>query len=619
MKGQIERYSNPFRPIYERGAAIAWATAATIGAGMAVGGYAGRWVPLSMSVLASIQMVLWGHRWRKLRGVHRRLTVDVQTVMQLEELRPFIAPNRDATWIGWGFEWGQREAQLALEVIRSDPSKVAPPRNGRECTEPGQPWLQGIGRNEVPLFLPVTDEHSLFVAMSGWGKTFFFRLLIAQAAERGEAVIVLDPKGDEGMRNAVRTAAAWAGKELQELNAAFPARSIRMDPLKNWDDPTELATRISTLCGTPGQRDNFTSFVFMQLVNVIQGMLLVGTRPSLVALKRVFDSGLAKLLADAITAYCNRELEPTWHKSVDRYRRVVVGKRKGKGGAETTDNLSLSPEEEAAALSEFYREYVRALAPNPELEGLISTVEHPHEHFLKMIMTLMPVLTKLTSGALASLLSTDTTAKDDKRLITDTARVIEKQDVVYIGLNALGNEEVANAVGEILLADLAAVCGSRYNYADKRKVVSIFVDEAVEVLNAKLILLMNKGRGAQFRLTLATQTISDFESRLGSAAMAEKVLGNMSNVFAGRLTADISQKYFQTKAPQVSLTTMGRGNAVQSMSEDPLEFRITQSEQITVEEDYAIKESYLACLPKFNYFAMLGGSRFVKGRIPILV
>ncbi|MGH8159228.1 MAG: conjugative transfer system coupling protein TraD [Rhodanobacter sp.] len=613
-------YASPFRPLYERTAACVWAVAGVVGLLLAGLGYAGTWAPLGVGILGVTLATRWGRDWWKAKRRLDRFTTIKQTPLPMNDFRPLLDEEGKRTFIGWGFEWNQAEAQLAREVVREDPSRLKVGyAKGKDWMDDGQAWLHGLSDKEMPLYMKVADEHTLLVALSGWGKTFFYRLLIAQAVNRGEAVIVIDPKGDDGMRNAVREAAAWAGKEMLELNAAFPARSIRLDPLKNWDDPSELATRISTLIGKSGRADNFTAFVFMQLVNVINGMLLIKKRPSLVALKQYFDSGLEELLAQAITAYCNRELEPSWHAAVDRHRRAVIGRRKVK--PDDPNNLSLTPEEEAQALTQFYRAYVRAIRPNPELEGLIATVEHPHEHWQKMIATLMPVLTKLTSGPLASLLSTDGTARDDARVITDTARIVEEQSVVFIGLNALGNEEVANAVGEIILADLAAVCGSRYNYADKdrQKVVSIFVDEAVEVLNDKLILLMNKGRGAQFRLNLATQTISDFESRLGSAALAEKVLGNVTNIFAGRLTADISQKYFVTKSPQVSIASMQLGRALSASTLDPMEFSANQTEKLALEDDYAIKESYLACLPKFNYFAMLGGSRFVKGRIPILL
>ena len=60
-----------------------------------------------------------------------------------------------------------------------------------------------------------------------------------------------------------------------------------------------------------------------------------------------------------------------------------------------------------------------------------------------------------------------------------------------------------------LLADLASVAGDRYNYGLDNRPVNIFVDEAAEVINDPCIQLLNKGRGAKFRLFIATQTFAE--------------------------------------------------------------------------------------------------------------
>ncbi len=45
-----------------------------------------------------------------------------------------------------------------------------------------------------------TEGHSLIVGTTGSGKTRMFDILISQAILRGEAVIIIDPKGDKEMR-----------------------------------------------------------------------------------------------------------------------------------------------------------------------------------------------------------------------------------------------------------------------------------------------------------------------------------------------------------------------------------------------------------------------------------
>jgi len=131
----------------------------------------------------------------------------------------------------------------------------------------------------------------------------------------------------------------------------------------------------------------------------------------------------------------------------------------------------------------------------------------------------------LTSGHLGRLLSPNEADHDDPRHITDTARIIRYGQVAYIGLDSLSDAMVGAALGSILLADLTAVAGDRYNYGVGLRPVNIFIDEAPEVLNDPLIQLLNKGAGANLRLALATQTFGDIVARTGSEAKARMVLG----------------------------------------------------------------------------------------------
>ena len=297
----------------------------------------------------------------------------------------------------------------------------------------------------------------------------------------------------------------------------------------------------------------------------------------------------------------------------------MKGKRGDNSGSDDEfGNRELTPEQEAKALIKFYQEAVAERKPSPELEGLITTYTHPHDHFQKMIQALMPILTKLTSGPLAELMSSDSRERDDPRTTTDSARIVEQGQAIYVGLNALGNEEVANAIGEILLADLAAVCGARYNYARSKRVVSIFIDEAVEILNDKLILLLNKGGGAQFRLTLAVQGVADIEARLQSKALADKVLNNISNYIFGRCPSPESQSFFVERAPEVPIRSIKHGRGITTQSGDPLAFSSNVTETLEVETRYAIDPIMLACLPKCEFFSVLGGNRFMKGKFPII-
>ena len=613
-KSVRQNYVNPFRPHFERSAAIAWMLAATLMVMEMLVPDAPRPILAVLAVICGGAAIPWVRAWLHLMNMRDRMNHRELTVMPISEARPKFDPLHAKTWIGWGFNWNADEALLAREVVLADPSKIT---QAEALDAPGQSWLHGVGADEEPIYLPVVDEHTLIIAMTRWGKTVMYRNLITQAAARGEAVFVFDPKGDKGLLEACEQACRDIGKKLLVFHPGFPATSVRLDPLKNFDDASEVASRVSALLGRSSKDQAFTSFAFMQLHNVVNGMLLAGKRPTLIAIKRYLDGKLEKLLVEAITAFCNRLFQADWEKELAPFRRSVMGRRK-RGPGDNDGAMLLTDEEEAQALTAFYRECIPSDQSSSEIDGLIATVEHPAEHRSKMLTSLMPVLTKLTSGALARLLSTDMTDPGDNRIVTDTARIIEQQQVIYIGLNALGNEDVANAIGEILLADLAAVCGSRYNYSKDRKIVSIFVDEAPEILNSELIKLLNKGGGAGFRLTLATQTVSDIVARLGDSAMAEKVLGNIANFIFGRVTATESQEYFCNRLPRVPIKTMVHSRTVTSPTLDPLSYSTSQGESLDVKLEPPIEPPMLGCLPKLHFFALIG-SRFVKGRIPVII
>lgn len=611
------RYSAIFRVAYERSPTIAWALVCLVATLYCLPSDAPRRLGAGVAIAGLFLAVHWFRQWRVIRSAHQRLKGSGLELLPQAAFRKRVDPTGKTIYIGDGFRWSHESAQLAREVMRADQDTLTTPSG---IDAPGQAWMHGMADTYAPIYLPVADEHTLVVATTRWGKTQLFKLQVSQAIARGEAVIVLDPKGDRGLKEAMRSACAAGGKPLLEFNPAFPASSVILDPMTNWDEATELATRVSALLGRGTRDQAFTSFAFMQLTNVIHGIHLIKKRATLLRLKQCFDGGLEQLVIDAITAYCNEELEPGWASALDNYRRAIflAKRKKTDDGEDEYGKRQLTPEQEAAALIKFYKEAVADRAGSPELDGLITTYVHPHDHFQKMIQALMPTLTKLTSGPLAELMSSDRPDRDT-RVTTDSARIVEQGQAIYIGLNALGNEEVANAIGEIILADLAAVCGARYNYGKQPRIVSIFVDEAVEILNEKLILLLNKGGGAQFRLTLAVQGIADIEARLQSRALADKVLNNISNYIFGRCPSPESQTFFVERTPEVPIRSIKHGRGITTQSSDPLAFSSNVTETLEVEMRYAIDPIMLACLPKCEFFGVLGGNRFVKGKFPILV
>ncbi|MEX7419229.1 conjugative coupling factor TraD, PFGI-1 class, partial [Pseudomonas aeruginosa] len=84
---------------------------------------------------------------------------------------------------------------------------------------------------------------------------------------------------------------------------------------------------------------------------------------------------------------------------------------------------------------------------DPVMEGLKSAVRYDKTYFDKIVASLLPLLEKLTTGRISELLSPNYADLNDPRPIFDWMQVIRKRAVVYVGLDALSDTEVAAAVG----------------------------------------------------------------------------------------------------------------------------------------------------------------------------
>lgn len=107
-------------------------------------------------------------------------------------------------------------------------------------------------------------------------------------------------------------------------------------------------------------------------------------------------------------------------------------------------------------------------------------------------------------------------------------QIIRKRAVVYVGLDALSDAEVAAAVGNAMFSDLVSVAGHLYKHGiddglpgarpDRKVAINVHADEFNELMGDEFIPLINKGGGAGMQVTAYTQTLSDIEARLGNRA-----------------------------------------------------------------------------------------------------
>jgi conjugal transfer pilus assembly protein TraD len=595
----LSRYENPWRPNYEAVAVGLWLAVAAI-----AWSTADRWnlhvAPFRyLSLAASVMVLLWLPGMLRVWRRHHRLRgkplafIDSSNLARAMGCRPEL-------WLGWGFDWTGSHAQLAHDLLRAGPARLIGNTSGRL----GANWIQGLGERERAVRLPLahTEGHLLVVGTTGAGKTRLFDLLVTQAVLRGEAVVIIDPKGDQDLRNAAERACRSVNEQERfvHFHPAFPQESARIDPLHSFNRATEVASRVAALIPSETGNDPFKAFGQMAMSNVVQGLLAVGERPSLVTLRRYLEGGAESLVERVLVRYLGEHV-PSWETEAKPFLRQ---------SRDTTARVT--------GLVRYYRESVCGHHPSTVVDGLASLFEHERVHFSKMIASLMPILNMLTSADLGPLLSPNAADTRDPRRLTSMAECIERAQVVYLGLDALSDSMVGGAIGSILVADLAAVAGDRYNYGVNLTPVNVFIDEAAEVVNDPFIQLLNKGRGAGLRLTVATQTFADFAARTGSEAKARQVLGNINNLVALRVLDAETQQYVTDSLPKTRLKSMLLTQGSTTDSRNPLLYTGNVGERLGEEEGDLFPPALLGQLPNLHYLAVLAGGRIVKGRLPIL-
>ncbi len=593
-------FDNPWRKVYEWPMAATWmgASALTLAVTKTLP------VPTRFGVLTSLLCTGFAayrcaQAWRRSQD-NTRIRLTEKQFIEIPELLKIAkrAFSQEAVWLGSGFHWTDIEAGRMHALI----GRGVAAQMGKEILhKDGAYWLHGLAKEEDAYAdLSNLVGHTLIVGTTRVGKTRLLDLLIAQAICRGEPVIIIDPKGDHGLAHNARKVCEALGQSDRFIyfHPAHPEKSACIDPLRNWNRKTELASRIAALIPSETGADPFTAFGWKVLNDIVNGLIATGVRPNMVQLRRYIEGGPEDLLLKALRLHFKHKVQD-WESRVSSFVKQYKGNQ-------------------LLAYITFYKEIVIHDAQNVDLDGLISTYEHNRDHFQKMVASLIPILSMLTSDPLTDLLSPDFGAGHE-RVVTDMARAIRADKVLYVGLDSLADATVGSAIGSVLLADLAAVAGDRYNYGiDTIKPVNLFIDEAAEVINQPTIQLMNKGGGALFRVTIATQTFADFASRLGDENKARQVLANTNNKIALRILDAETQQYIADGIPKIKARTLmiRYGHNVDSNIHDA--YSASYQEQAVEEEADLIPPAILSELPPLHFFARLSGGKTIKGRLPIL-
>ena len=498
--------------------------------------------------------------------------------------------------------------------------------NAVDKTYRGWSWLHGMEKSS-PLLFPLDDTkgNTLITGTTRSGKSVLFRFLIKQLISRQgdkkECTIIFDPKGDLAMMDIAMESAKEAGvwDDLALLHLGFPSLGVRFDPMSNFDTPAQLASRIEPIIPSSGSGgDSFSQFAWGVMESIFSAMVFVNIKPSIMSLKSVIEKGPGDLLYDAILHQCSIKGVENYKEGISQY-----AKNSKENKRETND---YPPQLVAAAA--FYKEVVKPSNPNSAIDGLLNFFEHNREHAGKMLASLMPVLKSLTTGELRGILSPDYDDAEDHRPILDFKKIIKQKKIIYIGLNSMGDKNVADAVASLLMSDLTSVAASRYNFIRGVEgveenplgdhTINLLIDEMSNVMNGSCIELLNKGAGAGFRIFGATQTIPDISVALGATDEASKAIGNFNNVISLRVIDDETKEYVAKQSGFAYVTTTQETMGSNTSGDGVASFGGSYGARTTDAEVELVPEKILKNLPDLEFFAFVSAGTCFKGRVPIL-
>jgi conjugative coupling factor TraD (TOL family) len=567
-----------------------------------------------------------GHAGLRILRYRANLRRQRRYVVRAEEIPCAV----DRLFLGRGFRWDQRHTQRLFEARLPERQDLLGPgllgrlmaRSRRAAADVtsvgGDPAIHGVELAETDVWMDLGERvgHTLVLGTTRVGKTRLAEILLTQDIRRGEVVIVFDPKGDIDLLRRVYAEAKRAGRDCEffMFHLGHPEISARYNPVGSFSRITEVATRIAGQLPSEGQSAAFKEFVW-RFVNVMaRALVALGRKPDYEQINR-YASNVEPLLVDYYEHWLDHEpVAAGWRDEVES---IAIDKKSLDKGLQSRGSRAVTLVEYARR-KQFY---------DPIAHALASTLNYEKSHFDKLVASLLPLMEKLTTGRTAALLSPERDNLADWRPVFDWASVINLRGIVYVGLDALSDYEVAAAVGNSMFADLTSVAGSLYKFGTGQGLpgqaaprrIAIHADEFNELIGDEFIPLLNKAGGAGFQVTAYTQTWSDVEARIGSRAKAGQIAGNFNTLIMLRVKEVATAELLTSQLPEVHVVSSVPSSSV-SDNDDPggfAGFTSRNEDRINIESAVMLAPSDLVQLPKGEAFALIHGGKLQKLRMPL--
>lgn len=527
-------------------------------------------------------------------------------------------------------QWARRMEQLlekAPQVLSLLPRLTAwdSPFNPVRPLPPvgGSPLLHGVEPKEQEASLPLGERvgHTLVLGTTRVGKTRLAEVYITQDIHRPsrEVVIVFDPKGDADLLKRMYVEARRAGREHEfyVFHLGWPEISARYNAIGRFGRISEVATRIAGQLSGEGNSAAFREFAW-RFVNIIARALIeLGRRPDYLQIQRHVVN-IDALFIEYAQHFFARHDPQAWE---------AIVQIEGRLNEKNIPRHMVGREKRVVAIEQYL---TAKRIFDPVMDGLRSAVRYDRTYFDKIVASLLPLLEKLTSGKTAQLLAPNYCDLDDPRPIFDWLQIIRKRGIVYVGLDALSDAEVAAAVGNSMFADLVSVAGHIYKHgidhglpgsssaADKVP-INLHADEFNELMGDEFIPLINKGGGAGIQVTAYTQTLSDIEARIGNRAKAGQVIGNFNTLQMLRVRETATAELLTNQLPKVNVQTRTLVSGATDTADPDARTDFTSSSQdrVTTTAVPLIEPAHIIALPKGQMFSFQEGGQLWKVRMPL--
>lgn len=548
-----------------------------------------------------------GFRWfpRHTQRLHQIKQVENERFLQPSSLHQLVSAfckHHEST----------RLARLLRSPSRLNPFRPLPDVGGK-------PYLHGLGNQDKPIYIPqsIRVAHTFVLGTTRVGKTRLSSILVNQDIRNGDAVIFVDPKGDLELVRDMYSACNAANRldDFRIVHLGFPELSACYNPLKRFDQVSEVATRVTAAIDAEGEGKQFAAFAW-KYVNIVA--ICLEEMQQIIDYKSI--SFYISRLDQLLMAYADTVMPSRLPNYLNEVAAIIADNdaRVDKYGN------PYPPMDRAKAVAKCLKQYISDTIAQGNVESLHDQIIidlydatiMDKTYYDKITASVGPVLSEINKSNASGIFSFRNAVSE-----IELMQAIKQKQVVYIGLDSLTNPNIAQAVGKAFLSDLVSTAGKIYKESNANYRLNLHCDELSEIIQDSFVKILNKAGGAGFQVTAYAQTKQDLEVALGSKAMAEVTKGNLNTLILLRVENEETAKLLINVLPTVDVVSHTQVSMVNDTphGEEGVFFNTTNEDRVQKSSISMLEVNDIVSLPKGQAFVLVNGGELYKVRIPLPV